>query len=67
MSETISLDFEIPQGYYSQEELKNYIKNAVSNLLNSSYANAYHSTDGDIKIPLNKIISGFDIDFKKTT
>jgi len=64
IKENINLDFEIPQGFYTQEELRNYIKNTISNLLNSSYADAYHSTDGDIKIPLNKIISGFDIDFK---
>lgn len=64
MSETINLDFEIPQGYYTKEELNNYIKNTISELLNSSYADAYHSTDGNIQIPLNKIISGFDIDFK---
>ena len=26
MSETMKLKFEIPQGYYTQEELNNYIK-----------------------------------------
>ena len=26
MSQKIKLDFEIPQGYYTQEELNNYIK-----------------------------------------
>ncbi len=26
MSETINLKFEIPQGYYTQEQLNNYIK-----------------------------------------
>jgi hypothetical protein len=35
MSQTIKLNFEIPQGYYTQEELNNYIKKNISNLLNS--------------------------------
>ena len=62
MSETIKLNFEIPQGYYTQEELNNYIKNSISNLLNNSSVNAYSNTEGNITIPLNKIISGIDID-----
>ena len=28
MSETINVNFEIPQGYHTQEELNNYIKNS---------------------------------------
>ena len=35
MSQTIKLDFEIPQGYYKQEELNNYIKNSISKHLNT--------------------------------
>jgi predicted component of type VI protein secretion system len=62
MSQTIKLDFEIPQGYYTQEELNNYIKNNISNLLNNSSVDAYSSTKGNITIPLKKIISGIDID-----
>ena len=62
MSETIKLNFEIPQGYYTQEELNNYIKNSISKLLNNSSVNAYSSTKGDITIPLKNIISGIDID-----
>ena len=62
MSETINLKFEIPQGYYTQEELNNYIKNSISNLLNNSSVDAYSSTKGNITIPLNKIISRIDIE-----
>jgi hypothetical protein len=36
MSQTIKLNFEIPQGYYTQEKLNNYIKNSISNLLSNS-------------------------------
>ena len=62
MSQTIKLNFEIPQGYYTQEKLNNYIKNSVSNLLNNYSVNAYSSTQGNITIPLKNIISGIDID-----
>ena len=62
MSETINLKFEIPQGYYTQEQLNNYIKNSISNLLNNSLVDAYSSTEGNITIPLNKIISHIDIE-----
>ena len=62
MSETINVKFEIPQGYYTQEELNNYIKNSISKLLNNSSVEAYSSTDGNIIIPLNKIISHIDIE-----
>ena len=58
MSQTIKLDFEIPQGYYKQEELNNYILN----MLNNSSVYAYSSTKGNITIPLKYIISGIDID-----
>ena len=60
MSDTIKLKFEIPQGYYTQEELNNYIKNSISKLLNNSSVEAY--ADGNIIIPLNKIISHIDIE-----
>ena len=62
MSQKIKLGFEIPQGYYTQEELNNYIKNNISNLLNNSSVDAYSSTKGNITIPLKKIISNIDID-----
>ena len=62
VSDTINLKFEIPQGYYTQEELNNYIKNSISNILNNSSIEAYSSTDGNIIIPLNKIISHIDIE-----
>ena len=61
MSQKIKLDFEIPQGYYTQEELNNYIKNSISNLLSNYTVNAYSSTQGNITIPLKNIISGIDI------
>lgn len=62
MSETKKLKFVIPQGYYTKEELNDYIKNSISNLLNNSLVNAYSSTQGNIIIPLNKIISHVDIE-----
>ena len=62
MSQTIKLNFEIPQGYYTQEELNNYIKNNISNLLNNSSVDAYSSTKGNITIPLKNIISNIDVD-----
>ena len=62
MSETINVKFEIPQGYYTQEELNNYIKNSISNILNNSSVEAYSSTKGNITIPLNKIISNIQSD-----
>ena len=62
MSQKIKLGFEIPQGYYTQEELNNYIKNNISNLLNNSSVDAYSSTKGNMTIPLKNIISGIDID-----
>ena len=36
MSQTIKLGFEIPQGYYTQEELSNYFKIGISKLVNMS-------------------------------
>jgi hypothetical protein len=60
----IKLKFEIPQGYYTQEKLNNYIKNSVSNLLNNYSVNAYSSTQGNITIPLKNIISSVDVDIE---
>ena len=62
MSQTIKLGFEIPQVYYTQEELNNYIKNSISNLLDNSSVDAYSTTKGNITIPLKNIISSVDID-----
>ena len=62
MSQTIKLNFEIPQGYYTQEKLNDYINNSISNLLNNYSVNAYSSTQGNITIPLKNIISNIDID-----
>jgi hypothetical protein len=60
----IKLNLEIPQGYYTQEKLNNYIKNSVSNLLNNYSVNAYSTTQGNIKIPLKNIISNIDVDIE---
>ena len=64
MSQTIKLNFEIPQGYYTQEELNNYIKNSISKHLNNYSVNAYSSTQGNITIPLKNIISNIDVDIE---
>ncbi len=64
MSQTIKLGFEIPQGFYTQEELNNYIKNSISNLLNNSSVDAYSTTKGNITIPLKNIISNIDVDIE---
>jgi hypothetical protein len=64
MSQTIKLDFEIPQGYYTQEELNNYIKNSISNLLNNSSVDAYSTTKGHLTIPLKNVISNIDVNIE---
>ena len=61
MSETINVKFQIPQGYYTQEELNNYIKNNIFEILNNTSVNAYSSKEGNITIPLKQIISGVDV------
>ena len=63
MSQTIKVNFEIPQGYYTQEELNNYIKNSISKHLNNYTVNGYSTTTGEkITIPLKNIISGVHLD-----
>ena len=64
MSQTIKLNFEIPQGYYTQEELNNCIKNSISNILSNYTVNAYSTTQGNIIIPLKKIVSNIDVDIE---
>ena len=64
MSQKIKLDFEIPQGYYTQEELNNFIKNSISNLFSNYKVNAYSSAQGNITIPLKNIISSVDADIE---
>ena len=54
------LSFEIPQGYYTEEGLNNYIKSCILNMLDTPI-NAYSSTEGNITIPLKKIIGGISI------
>ena len=66
MSQKIKLDFEIPQGYYTQEELNNYIKNSISKYLNEYTVNGYSTTtDEIITIPLKDIIRGVNIDIDR--
>ena len=65
MSQKIKLDFEIPHGYYTQEELNNYIKNSISKYLNEYTVNGYSTTGGNITIPLKDIISGVNIDIDR--
>ena len=63
MSQKIKTDFEIPQGYYTQEELNNYIKNSISKYLNEYTVNGYSTTtDEIITIPLKDIVSSVDIE-----
>jgi len=64
MSQTIKLNFEIPQGYYTQEKLNDFINNSISNLLNNYSVNAYSSTQGNITIPLKNIISNIDVNIE---
>ena len=64
MSQTIKLNLEIPQGYYTQEKLNDYIKNSISNLLNNHSVNAYSTTKGNITIPLKNIISNIDVNIE---
>ena len=49
--ETINLNFEIPQGYYTKEVLETYIKHNILKKLNTEIK-AYSSTEGNITIPL---------------
>ncbi len=51
MSEFINLNFEILQGFHTNEELDNYIKNDISKCFNTEI-NAYSSTEGNIKIEI---------------
>ena len=63
MSQKIKLDFEIPHGYYTQEELNNYIKNSISKYLNEYTVNGHSTTtDEIITIPLKNVISSVDIE-----
>ena len=62
MSENIEINFEILQGYYTKEELDNYIKNSILKSLNKEVI-AYSSTDENIiRIPLFNIIRDIDIE-----
>ena len=54
------LSIEIPQGYYTEEGLNNYIKSCILKMLDTPI-NAYSSTEGNITIPLNKIIGGISL------
>ena len=47
----MEITFEIPQGYYTKQELESYIQNSLSKIGNIPF-NAYSSTEGNITIPL---------------
>ena len=66
MSQTIKANFETPQGYYTQEELNNYIKISISKYLNEYTVNGYSTTTDEIlTIPLKDIIRGVNIDIDR--
>ena len=56
MSQTIKLKFEIPQGYYTREELNNYILK----MLNTP-VHVCSTTKGNFTIPLKSVISDIKI------
>ena len=62
----MKISFEIPQGYYTKQELESYIQNSLSKIGNIPI-NAYSSTEGNISIPLKDIFfdNGNQKEFKK--
>ena len=46
----MEISFDIPQGYYTKQELESYIQNSLSKIGNIPI-NAYSSTEGNISIP----------------
>ena len=50
----MEISFEIPQGYYTKQELESYIQNSLSKNGNIPI-NAYSSIEGNISIPLKDI------------
>jgi hypothetical protein len=51
----INLKFEIPKGFYTEEELKNHIQNNILNIMNTPI-NGYSRINGNFAIPLHNII-----------
>jgi hypothetical protein len=47
----IEFEFEIPQGYYTKEELNNYIENNILKIVNTPL-HGYSTTKGNFTIPL---------------
>ena len=47
----MEITFEIPQGYYTKQELESYFQNSLSKIGNTPI-NAYSSPEGNITIPL---------------
>ena len=43
----MEISFEIPQGYYTKQELESYIQNRLSKIGNTPI-NAYSSTEGNM-------------------
>ena len=50
----MSFEIEIPQGFYTKEELENNIKNSIFKIVNTPIT-AYSSTGEKITIPFDKI------------
>ena len=50
----MEISFEIPQGYYTKQELERYIQNSISKIGNTPI-DAYSNTEGNITIPLKDI------------
>ena len=48
----MEISFEIPQGYYTKQELESYIQNSISKIGNTPINS---STEGNITIPLKDI------------
>ena len=50
----MSFEIEIPQGFYTKEELENNIKNSIFKIVNTPIT-AYSSTGEKLTIPFDKI------------
>ena len=53
----MEIEFEIPQGYYTKQELENYIQDNILKIVNTPI-NGYSSTERNITISLKNIICG---------
>ena len=62
----MEISFEIPQGYYTKQELERYIQNSISKIGNTPI-DAYSNTEGNITIPLKDMFfyNGNQKEFKR--